>query len=180
MAVAAERSTEYTALSIGCKARLALLTALGVTPASRRDLGALHGGHCAEQATWRRNPPDTSKRRDHCAGRLLPLTFPGLSTQQGNADRSIHFRRAGPPGESRSVAAHRSVPAVRTQAELSGGGEHVLAHVAGSGPRDLADAVLRSDQDRCLCRQCPRRDSLPSGKVVPDDIGRVGAKRDGK
>jgi hypothetical protein len=31
IAVAAERSTEYTALSIGCKARLALLTALGVT-----------------------------------------------------------------------------------------------------------------------------------------------------
>jgi len=31
MAVAAERSMEYTALSIGCKARLALLTALGVT-----------------------------------------------------------------------------------------------------------------------------------------------------
>ena len=31
MAVAAERSMEYTALSMGCKARLALLTALGVT-----------------------------------------------------------------------------------------------------------------------------------------------------
>jgi hypothetical protein len=31
MAVAAERSMEYTALSIGCKARLALLTTLGVT-----------------------------------------------------------------------------------------------------------------------------------------------------
>ncbi len=31
MAVAAERCMEYTALSKGCKARLALLTALGVT-----------------------------------------------------------------------------------------------------------------------------------------------------
>jgi hypothetical protein len=31
MAVAAERSMEYTALSTGCKARLAFLTALGVT-----------------------------------------------------------------------------------------------------------------------------------------------------
>jgi hypothetical protein len=31
MAVAAERCMEYTALSIGCKARLALFTALGVT-----------------------------------------------------------------------------------------------------------------------------------------------------
>ena len=31
IAVAAERSMEYTALSIGCSARLALLTALGVT-----------------------------------------------------------------------------------------------------------------------------------------------------
>jgi hypothetical protein len=31
MVVAAERCTEYTALSIGCKARLAFLTALGVT-----------------------------------------------------------------------------------------------------------------------------------------------------
>jgi|HubBroStandDraft_3_1064219.scaffolds.fasta_scaffold173802_1 hypothetical protein len=31
IAVAAERSMEYTALSIGCNARLALLTALGIT-----------------------------------------------------------------------------------------------------------------------------------------------------
>ena len=31
MTVAAERSMEYTALSIGCKARLALLITLGVT-----------------------------------------------------------------------------------------------------------------------------------------------------
>jgi len=31
MAVAADRSMEYTALSIGCKTRLALLTTLGVT-----------------------------------------------------------------------------------------------------------------------------------------------------
>jgi hypothetical protein len=31
IAVAAERSMEYTALSIGCKARVALLTTLGVT-----------------------------------------------------------------------------------------------------------------------------------------------------
>jgi hypothetical protein len=68
----------------------------GATP------GAWHGGHCAEQATWRRNPPEP-RINEMAAQRLLPLAFPRLSIQQVNANtgKPGHLlggsRQAGPP-----------------------------------------------------------------------------------
>jgi len=76
IAVAAERCMEYTALSIGCNARLALLTALGVTARftarpgcmARRTLRGI--SNLEKKPTW---PP---KRRYNRARRLLWLRTP--------------------------------------------------------------------------------------------------------
>jgi len=65
MAVAAERWMEYTALSIGCKARLALLTALGVTARFTARPGCIARRTLRGTSNLEKKPtctPKTSKR----------------------------------------------------------------------------------------------------------------------
>jgi hypothetical protein len=64
MAVAAERSMEYTALSIGCKARLALLTALGVTARFTARLGCMARRTRRGTSNLEKKPTRTPNRRN--------------------------------------------------------------------------------------------------------------------
>src|ERR1700733_11247357 len=71
-------------------------------------------------------------------------------------------------------------PRLSTQQVKPTGPPVSLAHAVSSGPYNFASAVLRVDQDHCLGRQSLRRGSPPGGKVAPKDVGRVGARPDGK
>lgn len=105
MAVAAERSMEYTALSIGCKVRLALLTALGVIARFTARPGCMARRTLRGTSNLEKKPTRNPKRRNNCAETLLPLAFPRLSTRQVNAEKPTHLLRAGVAGRISPSAA---------------------------------------------------------------------------
>ena len=95
MAVAAERSMQYTALSIGCKARLALLTALGVIARFTARPGCMARRTLRGTNNLEKKPILAPMRRNRCSERLMSLAFPYLYTQQVNPDRATHLLQAG-------------------------------------------------------------------------------------
>lgn len=112
MAVAAERSMEYTALSTGCRARLALLTTLGVTARFTARPGCMARRTLRGTSNLEKKPtrnPQSGKMA--MLKRLLPPAFPRLSTQQVDpGSRPISAGKS--PGGSSYSATH--IPAVRT------------------------------------------------------------------
>ena len=73
IAVAAERSMEYTELSIGCSARLALLTALGVTARFTARPGCIARRTLRGISNLEKKPIGTPEARNGRSRRLLCL-----------------------------------------------------------------------------------------------------------
>ena len=53
--------------------------------------------------------------------------------------------------------------------------ERSSARAPIGGPYDFADTIDRVDQDSCFRRKCPSRVSPPSGQIIADGVGRIGA-----
>jgi hypothetical protein len=128
IAVAAERCIEYTALSRGCNARLALLTALGVTARFTARPGCIARRTLRGTSNLEKKPTCTPKRRNDRTRRLLSLRTPALNkTKPGNpTDRSIGHSCNQPtdPPSIRSqawpVSSGRTGPTTLTAAEEYG------------------------------------------------------------
>ena len=107
IAVAAERSMEYTALSIGCNARLALLTALGITARFTARPGCMARRTLRGTSNLKKKPTCTQSTNGPTR-RLLSLRTPRLDkAKRGNvAQRSI----------GRSCSQPTDPPSIRSQA----------------------------------------------------------------
>jgi hypothetical protein len=96
---------EYTALSIGCKARLALLTTLGVTARFTARPGCmarrtLRGTNNLEKKPTR-NPKE---RRNGYVEILLLPAFPRLSAREVNSGKAISCGQDPGPGTARGAS----------------------------------------------------------------------------
>jgi hypothetical protein len=89
MAVAAERSMEYTALSIGCKARLAFLTALGVTVRFTARPGCIARRTLRGTNNLEKNPTRHPKAMKWSCWNTTPAGIPAPINTASKADRPI-------------------------------------------------------------------------------------------
>jgi len=104
IAVAAERCTEYTALSIGCNARLALLTALGVTARFTARPGCMARRTLRGISNLEKKPTSTPKRRNGPTRRLLSLRTPAPGQDKARQpDRPIYRRSGNQPTDPPSI-----------------------------------------------------------------------------
>jgi hypothetical protein len=93
MAVAAERSMEYTAMSIGCKARLALLTALGVTARFTARPGCMARRTLRGTSNLEKKPTRHPKAMKWLCGETTPAGIPAPINTASKAGRPTRLLR---------------------------------------------------------------------------------------
>jgi len=118
IAVATERCVEYTALSTGCNARLALLTALGVTARFTARPGCTARRTLRGISNLEKKPTCPPTRRYDRARRLLSLRTPAPGLDKArqrdrarlSTSRRIHRRPAAKLGRLTPASPRRTAP----------------------------------------------------------------------